>query len=102
MPPEHHAYIWDCVTRVPYRGQGMYPLMLACLTNQLATRDVERAWIAADWANWRSVGGIIHAGFRPVGAVVTYRWGRFAVRKLVANPDAPTDDQTAWRTAIRW
>jgi hypothetical protein len=79
----------------------MYPLLLACLTDQLATHEVARAWIAADWANWRSVGGIIHAGLRPVGAVVTCRLGRFAFRTILTNPDAPGDDRSAWQSAIR-
>lgn len=101
VPPRGQAYIWDCVTRAHYRGQGLYTLLLSCIARRLGDSDVDSVWIAVEWANWRSVSGIIHAGFRPVGAVVTLKLGRLAIRKLIANPNATNDDVHALRGALR-
>ena len=42
------VYIWDCATLPAYRGQGLYPALLAHIVKELSAEGLRRAWIGAD------------------------------------------------------
>ncbi len=68
--PEGEAYIWDCVTLPAYRGQRLYPALLAYIVRELQRAGVRRAWVGTDTDNIPSQIGVALAGFQPVLDVV--------------------------------
>jgi ribosomal protein S18 acetylase RimI-like enzyme len=94
-PLAGQAYIWDCVTRPRFRGQHRYPLLLQELGEHLAAEGVRNAWLGVEWHNWKSIAGVIHAGFRPVGAIVALRVAGWCWHGLEINPSADL-------TVVRW
>ncbi len=67
------AYIWNCATLPAYRGQRLYPALLAYIVGELHHQGLRRVWIGTDTDNRPSQSGIILAGFQPVGDVVVSR-----------------------------
>jgi ribosomal protein S18 acetylase RimI-like enzyme len=60
------AYIWDCATLPAYRGQGLYPALLAHIALELRAEGLRRVWIGADTGSIASQKGIVRAGFQPI------------------------------------
>lgn len=60
------AYIWDCATLPAYRGQRLYPALLASILRELQRDGLQRAWIGMDADNLPSQTGAALAGFQPV------------------------------------
>ena len=82
------AYIWGCATLPPYRGQRLYPALLAHMLRELQRAGLQRIWIGTDADNLPSQSGVAAAGFQPVVDVMLYQ------RKLVprGRPGVPTQD----------
>ena len=59
------AYIWDCATLPAYRGQLLYPALLAYIVSELRAAGLCRVWIGADTDNMASQQGTALAGFQP-------------------------------------
>jgi GNAT superfamily N-acetyltransferase len=68
-PAGGSVYVWDCQTSPRYQGQGLYPALLQSAISAAHQTADKAVWIGVEWDNWRSIGGIIRAGFRPVGVV---------------------------------
>jgi GNAT superfamily N-acetyltransferase len=110
-PSPGEFYIWDCATRPQYRGQGLYPRLLRRIISDRYRQGDRLAWIGVSWNNWRSLDGIVEAGFRPIAAIVTWQVGPFVVRNVVndaaASPellaalDRALGDQTRGGTSRR-
>jgi ribosomal protein S18 acetylase RimI-like enzyme len=64
LPAE--AYIWDCATLPGYRGQHLYPALLAHMQRELQHAGYRRIWIGMDADNLASQAGVARAGFRHV------------------------------------
>jgi len=64
------AYIWNCATLPAYRGQRLYPALLAHIVGELHHQGLHRVWIGTDTDNLPSQSGIVLAGFQPIGDVV--------------------------------
>lgn len=60
------AYIWDCATLPAYRGQRLYPALLAHILGALATEGISRAWLGTDADNIPSQKGVALVGFQPI------------------------------------
>lgn len=60
------AYIWDCATLPAYRGQHLYPALLAHILGALATEGISHAWLGTDADNIPSQKGVALVGFQPV------------------------------------
>ncbi len=86
--PEEDAYIWDCRTLEPWRGQRCYSALLSELLYWLNADGVGRVWIGADRHNQPSIKGFANAGFQPVLEVVLRRWGRVSLMQLSAAAGA--------------
>ena len=63
------AYIWNCATLPAYRGQRLYPALLAHVVRELSRQGLHRVWIGTDTDNLPSQSGMALAGFQPVGDV---------------------------------
>jgi GNAT superfamily N-acetyltransferase len=83
VPAPGSAYVWDCFTLPDFRGHGLYHDLLAAAIRSVQPFGVRTVWIAVEWDNWRSVAGIIHAGFQPVGAVASVPVWRTRAHVLV-------------------
>lgn len=70
------AYIWDCLTLPPYRGQGVYTALLNAITATLRSEGGGRVWIGAALSNHPSLKGFARAGFRPALTISYLRIGR--------------------------
>lgn len=64
------AYIWDCATLAMYRGQRLYPALLAHMQRELRAAGFWRVWIGMDADNQASQAGVAHAGFQPIVALL--------------------------------
>ena len=64
------AYIWDCATLPVYRGQRLYPALLAHIVGELYDQGLRRVWIGTDTDNLPSQSGLALAGFQPIGDIV--------------------------------
>jgi len=81
------AYIWNCETLPPHRGQRLYSALLSHIVAVLRGEGVRRAWIGSSLGNWPSIRGFVNAGFQPA---VTLNYVRlFNLRCLWVN-DHPT------------
>lgn len=66
--PLHHAYLWNFRTLEPFRGKGIYPLLLQhILISQ--KEKTEQFWIIHAPENHSSLKGIRKTGFQYVGAI---------------------------------
>ena len=65
-----NAYIWDCGTLPAYRGQRLYPALLAVMVEALRAGGFVRVWVGADTDNVASQRGIVLAGFQPIADIV--------------------------------
>src|SRR5256714_6842003 len=64
------AYIWNCATLPAYRGQRLYPTLLAYIVGELYHQGLRRVWIGTDTDNLPSQSGLALAGFQPIGDIV--------------------------------
>lgn len=83
------AYIWDCMTLSPYRGQGIYIALLRAITATLRDEGGGRVWIGASLTNRPSLKGFARAGFRPALTIYYLRLGRSARSWVARAPSAP-------------
>ncbi len=65
-PPYQDAYLYDFATLPDYRGQGFYPALLRYMLQDLAARQVGRAWIGTEPGNLVSAKSIARAGFTKI------------------------------------
>jgi len=65
MAPDE-AYIWDCATLPPYRGQHLYCALLDYIATTLCRDGTRRIWIGASLDNTPSIRGFAATGFQPV------------------------------------
>jgi RimJ/RimL family protein N-acetyltransferase len=56
----------DSVTFPSFRGRGIYPEVLAILTNEFKSAGIESIILAVDPGNERSIKGIEKAGYKPI------------------------------------
>ncbi|MBX5451990.1 GNAT family N-acetyltransferase [Thermogemmatispora sp.] len=77
------AYIWDCATLPPYRGQRLYPALLIYIARVLQRQGLRRLWIGADANNTASRRGIEVAGFQAVADVTRIAVSRTKTRYLL-------------------
>lgn len=69
------AYIWNCATSPAYRGQRLYPALLAYIVGELHRRGVRRIWIGTDGDNLPSQRGLALTGMQPVSdAFISRIW----------------------------
>lgn len=68
--PDGDRYLWDFATLPAWRGHGLFPRLLQAIVSAESVA-VGRFWIAYLPQNGASERGIIKAGFRTVGAVVS-------------------------------
>ena len=87
------AYIWDCATLPAYRGQRLYPALLAYMLRALAAEGLHAIWLGTDMDNIPSQKGVAFAGFQPIvdaGLVDTSTDGGLWIRQRpgVSEQDA--------------
>jgi GNAT superfamily N-acetyltransferase len=82
-PTAGEAYVWNCVTLMPHRRQGIFRTLLVFITAQARKEGLVRLWIGSvEDVGEQAVAG---AGFVPVlnFAIVPLRWLRWlTVRPL--------------------
>lgn len=83
------AYIWDCATLPPYRGQRLYPALLAHILCELQNEGFQRVWIGTDADNLPSQSGLALAGCQPVLEIIQAADGGFLSR---GRPGVPLQD----------
>ena len=64
------AYIWDCTTLPAYRGQRLYPALLAHMLVELQRTGFERIWIGTDMDNLPSQSGVARVGCQPILEII--------------------------------
>jgi GNAT superfamily N-acetyltransferase len=67
------VYIWDCITALRFRGNGLYSALLSYILSELRTQQICRAWIGANLDNVPSQKGIARAGFHHIADLVIER-----------------------------
>ena len=67
------AYVWDCVTLPPFRGNYLYGALLVYILGELRTQDMCRVWIGPDLENIPLQRGMRRAGFHHVADLVIER-----------------------------
>lgn len=77
--PSGERYLWNFVTWAPYRGRGIYPVLLDAII-RIESAEAERFWIVYAPENRASARGIIKAGFTPVAALSFDAGGRAAIQ----------------------
>ena len=82
------AYIWDCGTIPPYRGQRLYASLLSYMLGELQSAGLRRIWIGTDSDNLPSQGGMALAGFLPILEIVQDQQGKLVSRSLPGVADA--------------
>ena len=80
------AYIWDCATLPEYRGQRLYPALLAHMLVELQKAGIQRIWIGTDADNLPSQSGVTRVGCRPIAEVFLAQDGRFSTRGCTGVP----------------
>lgn len=78
------AYIWDCATLPAYRGQGLYPALLAHMQRILQSNGLQRLWIGMDADNLPSQIGVARAGFQHILDLLQLR--NAPARTFLARP----------------
>jgi GNAT superfamily N-acetyltransferase len=95
------AYIWQCGTLPPWRGQGGYSALLSHIVQQLISEGIACIWIGAARQNEPSIQGIINAGFRPVVDVIYRRLYRFNLLWVFHDDTAkPAHIDAAYRILV--
>lgn len=75
--PAGDRYLWGFVTAEAWRGQGIYPRLIAAI---IAYEGVaHRYWIGHEPGHNSSSRGILKAGFRQVGGIYRRPTGDFAL-----------------------
>lgn len=97
---EREAYIWDCGTAPAYRGQHLFPALLAYIANELRADGLNLLWVGADSDNLASQSGIARAGFVPVADIVKTRARTNPVRWVRGRPGIPDHLVTDARRAL--
>lgn len=94
------AYIWDCATLPAYRGQRLYPALLAYMLNELQSEGLRRVWIGTDTDNLPSQSGVALVGFQPVIDILMTRV--LTIRRLWARgrPGVPEQVVMEARSAL--
>lgn len=67
---QDEAYIWDCATLPAYRGQRLYPALLAHMLAELQCAGLARIWIGTDADNLPSQSGVARVGCQPVLEII--------------------------------
>jgi ribosomal protein S18 acetylase RimI-like enzyme len=60
------AYIWDCETLPAYRGQRLYPALLAHVLRSLVDEGLRCVWLGTNADNIPSQKGVALVGFQPI------------------------------------
>jgi GNAT superfamily N-acetyltransferase len=94
------VYIWDCETLAPYRGQRLYPALLAYVLAELQAEGVYRAWIGADADNLASQSGLARVGFQPVADAMIEPSSTGRRLWVRAHPGAPEEAVVAAKRAL--
>src|SRR6266699_4192968 len=94
------AYIWDCATLPAYRGQRLYPALLAYMLNELQSEGLRRVWIGTDADNLPSQSGVALVGFQPIVDILMTRV--LTIRRLWARgrPGVPEQVVMGARSAL--
>lgn len=74
------AYIWDCATLPAYRGQRLYPALLAHVLLELRHNGHSRVWIGTDADNLPSQRGVELVGCQPIVEIIEAEDGAYATR----------------------
>ena len=85
------AYIWDCATPPAFRGQRLYPALLAYMLGELYRAGMHRIWIGADEDNLPSQRGFILAGFTPVVDILMPGDATMRKPRVHARPGVPEE-----------
>lgn len=83
------AYVWDCGTLTPWRGQHLYSALLNHIIYQMHDEGIHRVWIGASRQNQPSIRGIVNAGFKSIVDVVYRRFHHLTSMWIIETPDAP-------------
>jgi len=86
---EGEAYIWNCATLPEYRGQRLYPALVAHMLGVLKSAGFQQVWIGTDADNLASQVGVELVGFQPIAEVIQAQDGRFSSR---GRPGVPLQD----------
>lgn len=74
------AYIWDCATLPAYRGQRLYPALLAHMLAELKHDGYRRVWIGTGVDNLPSQRGVALVGCQRVVEIIVAEDGEYATR----------------------
>jgi len=94
------AYIWDCATLPAFRGQRLYPALLAYMLGALYRAGMHRIWIGADEDNLPSQRGFILAGFTPVVDILMTGDATMRKPRVRGRPGVPEEIIDDVRQAI--
>ncbi len=94
------AYIWDCATLPAFRGQRLYPALLAYMLGALYRAGMHRIWIGADEDNLPSQRGFILAGFTPVVDILMTGDATMRKPRVRGRPGIPEEIVDDVRQAI--
>ena len=83
------AYIWNCATLPPYRGQRLYPALLLHISRELRAEGFRQILIGADSDNLASQKGFLLASFQPIADMRMIPAQPHNRLWLLARPDAP-------------
>ncbi|HYF80998.1 MAG TPA: GNAT family N-acetyltransferase [Symbiobacteriaceae bacterium] len=90
--PQGEAYVYDCFTSGQSRGLGVFPAVLAYISQRQFDRGVRRLWIAVETENLSSRRAIERAGFVPAGTLEYHRFGsggKVTVHQASGQPPIP-------------
>ncbi len=96
----NEAYIWDCATLPPYRGEHLYSALLSYTLHTLRAEGVRHVWIGTSTSNRASLRGFAHAGFRPVVTLTYARFLDLRVRWMSDQVGAPKEMIAGARRAL--
>lgn len=85
--PAGERYLWNFVTLEPFRGRGIYPLLLEAIV-RAESASAERFWIAYAPENHASGAGMRKAGFGLVAELSFDLGGRPVVKDIVPGGGA--------------
>ncbi len=94
------AYIWNCGTAPAYRGQRLYPALLAHMLGELQGEGLHRIWLGTDADNLPSQSGVALVGFQPVVDVVMTRVLTVRRAWIRGRPGVPEQIVTDARLAL--
>ena len=94
------VYVWDCVTALQFRGNGLYSALLSYILIELRNQQICRAWIGADLDNVPSQKGIARAGFHHIADLIIERVVAMRQVWVAGLPDVPESIVTEARRAF--